>query len=1117
MRPHRLSPTLTVALFAAITGCPSSTEAPVASVPADAPAAPEPAEAGGYRSASCIAEGGPNAHDGYTEGGELFWGELHLHTAFSLDAWTFGTNTTPSDAYTYAREGDAFVVTGSRYPADFPVLDRPLDFVAVTDHSEFLAVTEGCIPNSSSYSQTHILGDANDCFEVRDQRHTIGLIDQEPLLDAICAASPADCAAEVEDSWQRTIDAANDAQDDCQFTALVGYEWTGMDDTRTLTNHRNVIFDDQPLGLPAAPFSAADEDAPLPTDLWTALATGCGDGLVACDAVTIPHNTNLSDGMSLVVWDNELQQHYQVAAEIYQHKGASECAPGGSEVECDFEDATPSYGAGPMSYLREGLTSGLELAADDPNLGNPLKLGFVGGTDGHNGAPGNVDEATWQGHAAAADDTPGERLTPAPNGEGGWRNGPGGITGVWAKENTRAEIFAAIKRRETYATSGPRIPLRVTATTDVDACSDPNFDRSHPMGSTLVGTADVPTEPMFRVEVAVDPLDQDVVADPSPARPANLAAVQLVRLRADGTTEVIPLPMEGVAEANGYSDPMPPAGGCVVVTAWGGETDPAFDPDEYSAYYFRVLQEPTYRWSKHACDTFSPGSEPAECTLALGREEVQERAWSSPIWYEPALETTCDPDDAGWSCHEVYTNDEDPEEQAVAAVISLWEPPAGGARPPAELYLAYETRDPADSVLPTPHRLYVDGYGCSAGDGCATATQLVTSRGLPEHIGEDVLFDQPMMPSMALYSDANGRALNILRRTRIDRAAAASTDPMLCGSGQAYADLDGPTEPGAFNLDLEHLLWTESAAPVSTTVDATDRGGACQDRGRSDIDLNPSGDWSACWRKGPPVGDGEIWCRREFQLAAPQVAAADVNFNHPTFELVGSTNTRALVYNSQDAGDPLPDPVVNFDLGPVHEEMGGAGWDHPDMTITSNNVVVVAWEVADPDEVAADEIKVAWCALSTGCDHPTTDPYTTEWFFDSVTLADGAQYAHVTSDGDRIVIAYTEDVDADVDVRRNRVKVATRCLAPYPGSNQPWAFEDTWVVTQPQEPANTDWSQSLMWGHSAVAMDRVDNALHVAWVEANQVQPLVVYGEDHYQPGYEADVYWASTAYDDCD
>jgi hypothetical protein len=572
---------------------------------------------------------------GYNPYKYAYYGDLHLHTSYSLDAYSFGTRSDPKNAYLWAKgQGVVHVGSGSNaLPGPDIMQARPIDFLAVTDHSEWLFVTHGCtIDMNSGYYNT------SDCGLVQSPK----VVDEDTVFaglgtfkNKLCATNQAACDAQEKTAWQELQAAAASAYAPCQFTSLVAYEWT--DSQSGMTNHRNVIFGSDKV--PAAPLSSVDY--PKPPDLWTGLDSQC-TAASGCDVVTLPHNTDLSNGVSLVVWSPTpagvaQQQKYQISAEIYQHKAGSECyyspAEGYDDTDCQFEyPDTTKQPVTALSFVREGLASGLGYAAQNTAQGNPLKLGIVGATDDHNGAPGNVDEAKYVGHAGRLDDLPVKRLQGLP------QNGSGGLTGAWAEQNTRESIFAAIKRRETFATSGPRISARFYQTTDAMACADPAFPKkivdAHtglPMGSTIgkaaLGGAAGPT---FALSVWPDAVPQDL-ADGTNAV-AGIAKVQVIKVHAklvNGKPMVVEDPPYLVSG-------VPATGGCAT---W---TDPSFDATEYALYYVRALQVPTWRWSHYSCATLKQNNPTTWQTLVPGCVQgggldvsIQERAWTSPIWFEP--------------------------------------------------------------------------------------------------------------------------------------------------------------------------------------------------------------------------------------------------------------------------------------------------------------------------------------------------------------------------------------------------------------------------------------------------------------------------------------------------
>jgi hypothetical protein len=592
---------------------------------AGSPSAIDAAPEGGSSDAAHADAGASGRCPDFDPLGNLYWGDLHAHTSYSLDSYAAANRNDPKDAYAFARGATVPIGSGQQGSAGVrATIDRPLDFLAVTDHSEFLDVTGECLLGATAR--------ANDpyCTAYRDQGSTAQSVlvaqaglqltrpdPNEPLLCQGGAPRGADCRAGAKSAWQKEQQAAAAANVPCAFTSIVGYEWTAQTGTANL--HRNVLFatskvPDVPLDYVRYPTALA---------LWTALDAQCkvADG---CDAITIPHNANASFGR---MWEttNEpaaiaFMERYQVLTEIFQHKGNSECLPGDalSDPACDFEIVPGSFlgslfgvplapnDGGAEGYVRPGLARGLAYAAAHGD--NPLELGIVGATDTHNGTPGNVRERGWVGHLGTKDDTPAARI------KSNLTFNPGGITGVWAAENTREQIFAALKRRETYATSGPRIVLRFYAAADVAddveaqaLCDDPSFPRAlvvrgaRPMGGTVRGAT---AKPYLFVHALKDE--------------ASLGAIDVVKLASDPggkvSLEVRPFPLASASRA------------CVF---WRDDEARATDQ---ALYYARVFEEPTPRWSHHDCQTSPP---PAACADGGADVSIRERAWSSPVFFKP--------------------------------------------------------------------------------------------------------------------------------------------------------------------------------------------------------------------------------------------------------------------------------------------------------------------------------------------------------------------------------------------------------------------------------------------------------------------------------------------------
>jgi hypothetical protein len=562
----------------------------------------------------------------------LYWGDLHTHTSYSLDAFAAGTRADPQTAYAFARGRTSIqLASGSQRPHPATArIDRPLDFLAVTDHSEWLGVMEECTldPKNAGYHDIY-------CNGLRNQDSLAQLIDtgismiplsQKPPVDSlfcrITEGRRARCLDAQKSAWTREEAATEAANDRCKFTTFKAYEWTGQDGRGNL--HRNVIFSGDKV--PERPFDFVRY--PTAVDLWKALASGCQER-EGCDVITIPHNSNASYGK---MWNTiesadalPLMQRYQTLVEIFQHKGASECLPGDplADPTCDFEIVPGSFidvgvfgkvvkGVGGPGYVRNGLAQGLSW--DATHSVNPLAMGFVGATDTHNGTPGNVKEQGWPGHFGRVDDTPAGRL-----GNNRFFN-PGGITGIWAEENTRESLFGALKRRETYGTSGTRLAVRFYEVSDVadDAaaaalCEDPSFPKrileagGVPMGSSFQAAK----KPYLFVLALKDETD--------------LASIDVVKLSSDaagkGQLDLKAFPLSGTSKSKA----------CVYYR------DDAYDPGRPTLYYARVFEAPTWRWSHYDC-LADPEANPKKCDpkLTVADEglnvQVQERAWSSPVF-----------------------------------------------------------------------------------------------------------------------------------------------------------------------------------------------------------------------------------------------------------------------------------------------------------------------------------------------------------------------------------------------------------------------------------------------------------------------------------------------------
>jgi hypothetical protein len=440
-----------------------------------------------------------------SDGEQLLFGDLHVHTAYSLDAYAFGTLANPQDAYDFARGAPLRLDNGQLI-----AIDRPLDFAAVTDHAETWEVTYNCtdpeyadVPYCSGLRGTRDAGDGRGVFV----NYLLPVVTTEPPVHApFCATL--DCDRAARNQWRRIQEAANQANAPCDFTALIGYEWTAS--PRGLHWHRNVIF--RSAQVPERAYDYITY--PSADRLWAALAEGCRPE-EGCDAIAIPHNTHWSDGGTFDV-ENEtaavssLRARYERLAEIHQEKGASECLPETPESDrsdCGFElvevntaklrmqgppeDPVAAWRVMRTGYYRSLLGRGLGAFERSAEKINPLQLGAIGSTDGHFAAAGFTDEATFPGGVYAIWADPEAILeNPVFN--------PGGLVAVWANANTRADIFDALQARRVYATSGTRIRLKF-GSSGPDACAADDVDFSTPMGGTIG-----PDERTFTIQAAMD-------------------------------------------------------------------------------------------------------------------------------------------------------------------------------------------------------------------------------------------------------------------------------------------------------------------------------------------------------------------------------------------------------------------------------------------------------------------------------------------------------------------------------------------------------------------------------------------------------------------------------------
>jgi len=571
-----------------------------------------------------------------------YFGETHIHTSWSFDAYTFGNlKAGPEDAYKYAM-GQPIM-----HPAGYQVkINRPLDFLAVTDHAEYVGIAPLANDPNSDISKLPIAEQLKVRSKDDIQRVYLflggSIIRNQPIAELT--------SSKVTGSvWKQIVAAADKYYQPGKFTTFAAYEWTSTPDNRNM--HRNIIFKDSKK-VPDYPFSSMDSNHP--EDLWNWMDTQrkAGNELLA-----ISHNANLSDGIMFplevdsknrpidAAWAQE-RINNEPLTEIHQLKGTSETHPmlSPNDEFADYELLNYILGGverNPKvhgSYVREAWENGV--AMQDSRGYNPYKMGVVGASDSHNTGSGYSQNDYFGGHGLL-DAAPQQRLSGKK--EAGLNMGllsTAGLGGVWAEENTRESIFAAMQRKETFGTSGVRIRVRFFGGWDyrADVLSRKDwvklgYANGVPMGGDLKPKAG--QAPTFIVWAVKDPDD------------ANLDRIQIIK----GWTKsgqifekIYDLAWSGNRKPDPVTGKVPAVGSTVDVknatytnTIGAVELkkvwkDPDFDPSLHTFYYVRVLQIPTPRWSTY--DAKKLGVPPPNWVAAT----VQERAWTSPIWYVPTEE-----------------------------------------------------------------------------------------------------------------------------------------------------------------------------------------------------------------------------------------------------------------------------------------------------------------------------------------------------------------------------------------------------------------------------------------------------------------------------------------------
>lgn len=607
-----------------------------------------------------------------------YFGDLHVHSRYSFDAFLFGTVATPDEAYRYARGENLKHALG--FEMQMP---EPLDFYSVTDHAMFLGMLPAMADPTTEVSKTEFAKPFAAASTVDERR--AGFQAMRPLLADPEKANEILDMNIVRSAWADLQAAANRANDPGAFTAFIGYEYTSGPESQNL--HRNVIFRGDTA--PDIPFSRLDSSNP--EDLWAWMDAARDNGQ---DAVAIPHNSNGSNGQMFkpAYYDDapldaayaELRMRNEPLVEVTQVKGTSDTHPLLSPNDewanfeiMPFRIATQIISNVSGSYAREALVRGL--AFQESEGFNPFKFGLVGASDTHNASYAG-DESDYYSKVGALDGTAelrgsvpsaedagsgpfdiracpegvptavsGESSEPAPAvwcGEDAelfsdtyytyWS--AAGLTGAWAEENTRQSIHDAFRRKETFATSGPRIRVRFFGGYGLGDVNMDAMDRAAqayaggvPMGGDLSGQAE--GAPTFLLWASRD------------ARGAPLQRAQIIKgWVEDGALreQVFDVACSDGGMVDGQTHRCPDNGATVDLSdcsisdgVGAGELaaswqDPAFDPSQRALYYARVLENPTCRWS--TWDALKAGV----MRRSDIRPTLQERAWTSPIWYAPA-------------------------------------------------------------------------------------------------------------------------------------------------------------------------------------------------------------------------------------------------------------------------------------------------------------------------------------------------------------------------------------------------------------------------------------------------------------------------------------------------
>ena len=588
---------------------------------------------------------------------QVYWGDTHLHTGMSFDAGSFGARLLPKDAYRFARGEEVVSSTGLQVK-----LDRPLDFLVVADHSDnmgfFPRLFEGDpdMLADPTGKRWYDMVQAGGQQGVEAAVEIIGAFSDGTFPEAL--KSPPG-SPEFRDAWDVALDAAEEYDEPGKFTAFIGYEWTS--NTRGANLHRVVIFrDDADRASQVIPYTTL---APLgsdnPRDLWTQLQAY--EDKTGGSVLAIAHNGNLSNGIMFPWIESftgrqidreyaETRARWEPLYEVTQIKGDGEAHPYLSPEDefADYEtwdqgnlDLTEVKQDDMLQYeyARSGLKLGLRAEAE---LGtNPYKFGMIGSTDSHTALATAGEDNFFGKHSGTEPSAERWEHPMAKMGDAeytSWSMVSSGYAGVWATENTRKALFDAMMRKETYATTGPRMIVRFFGGwefEEADALSrlpaSVGYTKGVPMGGTLRSSPSG-ASPKFLVAAMKDPMS------------GNLDRIQIVKGWRDASGELHEMVYDVAWSGDrrpGSDGKLPPVGNTVdvanatwtnsigspeLITVW---EDPDFDRTQSAFYYARVIEIPTPRWTAYEAARYDLDF-PDEIPMV-----TQERAYTSPIWYTP--------------------------------------------------------------------------------------------------------------------------------------------------------------------------------------------------------------------------------------------------------------------------------------------------------------------------------------------------------------------------------------------------------------------------------------------------------------------------------------------------